>query len=105
MCKVSKNFLTSDSVDDEGRIIVERLLLELEFVDAAEAILVEEPLDGLHHILLRLSSPATERSEGKRRERGRWGEGKEVTRDEIIDQKSCVEKRGRSGGRPQITSL
>ena len=42
------------SLHDKSRIIVEGVFFQLELIDAAEAVLVEEPLDRLDHVQLGL---------------------------------------------------
>ena len=45
---------TCNGVDDKGGVVMESILLQLEFVDTAKSILVQESLDRLNHVLLGL---------------------------------------------------
>jgi hypothetical protein len=45
---------TSNDVNDESRVVFERVLLKLQLIDAAESILAQEPLDTLNRILFGL---------------------------------------------------
>jgi hypothetical protein len=42
--------LTGNSIEDKARIIVKSMLLQFQLVNTSEAILPQEPLDGLNDV-------------------------------------------------------